>query len=425
MSVSTEQQVIFSILMDNALLQSCDLDAQEFAQWQHKEIYRAIREVSDSGGIADLITVADKLAEEMPDQKFSDYMAELLEKGYGRSGFDQHCMIIRKDHRKRVGLEIAENLKGALMENQQDAAIDAAIQSLMSMSTVGRCYDNGMPEVMKKAATMVSDAFEKDGIKGITTGLEDLDDTLGGFSDTDLVVIPARPAQGKTAFMLNLALSANCAAGIISAEQDHGQIGLRLVSIEGKIDSQKVRTGGFYDEEWDNFGKAVRRLTDKPVRINDEPGITISKVIRQARDWKYKYDIKILFIDYLQKIEHGDKSKPRHIQVGEIARSLKSLAKELGIPVVSLAQVNRSCESRPDKRPNNSDIADAGEIEKEADVIMSLYRDEVYDENSPDKGIAELIISKNRHGPIGTIRTTFIGKFMRFEQIASKAYADM
>lgn len=425
MGIATEQQVIYSLLMDNALMQSCDLDPQEFSQWQNQEIYRVIRDLSDNKQVSDVLTVAESLEVSCPGHEFLPYLSELIEKGFGSSGFEQHCQIIRKDHRKRQALGIADELSKAVRDNKQDEAVDKAIQELMNLNSVGKNYDHGMKEVMYAAAQMVSDAHEMDGIKGVSTGLEDLDDTLGGFHKTDLVVIGARPAMGKTAFMLNLALAANKSVGVISAEQDHRQIGLRMVSVEGKVDSQKLRTGGFYDEEWGEFDRAVRRLTGKPIRLNDEPAITISKVIRQARDWKYKYDIQCLYVDYLQKIEHTDKSQPRHIQVGEIARALKNLGRELCIPVVALAQVSRQCENRPDKRPHNADLADASEIEKEADEIMFLYRDEVYNDDTPDKGIAEILVSKNRHGPTGTVRCIFVGKFMRFDQIAPIRYAEM
>ena len=228
----------------------------------------------------------------------------------------------------------------------------------------------------------------------------------------------------NTALMLNLALAAKEPVGIISAEQGHEQMGLRLISIEGSLDSQKLRTGGFYDEEWDTLRKAVRRLTERNIRVNDEPGISISGIIRQARDWKFKYGIKALYVDYLQKIRATDKRMKRHEQVGEVAGLLKNLARELEIPVVALAQVNRECEKRPNKRPLNSDLADASEIEKEADEILFLYRDEVYNPDSPDKGIAEIDISKNRHGPTGTVRCVFVGKFMQFKEIAPKTYQE-
>lgn len=424
MSIATEQQVIYSLLTENSLLQNCDLQAQEFSQWHNQEIYSTIREITDNGGIADLMTVVDRLSETAPEHNFATYIAELIEKGHGKSGFEQHCQIVRKTHRKKQALEIANSLIDQVKSNQQEKAVDSAIQALMALNSVGKNYDHGMLDVMRTATRIVSDAHEKEGIKGISTGLEDLNDTLGGFHKTDLIVIGARPAMGKTAFMLNLALATKEPVGLISAEQGHEQIGLRMVSVEGKVDSQKVRTGGFFDDEWDTFGMAVRRLSTKPIRVNDEPAISISKVIRQARDWKYKYGIKALYVDYLQKIEHSDKSQPRHIQVGEIARSLKNLARELEIPVIALAQVNRNCENRPDKRPHNADLADAGEIEKEADVIMFLYRDEVYNQDTSDKGIAELIVGKNRHGPIGTVRCVFIGKFMRFEQISARRYEE-
>lgn len=424
MGIQAEQQVIYSLLADNALMQNCDLEPKEFSNWQHQEIYRVIKELSDSKQVSDILTVVERLQIECPDHQFLPYIEELIDKGFKSSGFEQHCQIIRKDHRKRQALQIADRLTHGIRENLQDSAVDNAIQELMNLNTVGKNYDHGMKEVMFAAAKMVADAVEMDGIKGVSTGLGDLDDTLGGFHKTDLVVIGARPAMGKTAFMLNLAIAANQPVGIISAEQDHRQIGLRMVSVDGKVDSQKLRTGGFYDEEWSEFSMAVRRLTDKPIRVNDEPAISISKVIRQARDWKYKYDIQALYVDYLQKIEHSDKSQPRHIQVGEIARSLKNLARELEIPVIALAQVNRQCEQRPDKRPHNSDLADASEIEKEADEIMFLYRDEVYNQDTAYKGIAEILVSKNRHGPTGTVRCIFIGKFMRFEQIATQSYAE-
>lgn len=425
MSIAAEQQIIFSLLTDNALLQNCDLEPKEFNSWQHQEIYRVIRNLCDSKQVSDIVTVAEQLEVDCPGHQFLSYMGELLEKGFGTSGFEQHCSIVRKEHRKRQALEIADILARTVKENRQDTAVDQAIQSLMNLNAVGKNYDHGMREVMLAATEMVADAAEMDGIKGISTGLSDLDDTLGGFHKTDLCVIAARPSMGKTAFMLNLAIAANKPVGVISAEQDHKQMGLRLVSVEGKVDSQKLRTGGFYDDEWSHFEKSVRRLTHMPIRINDEPAITISKVIRQARDWKYKYNIEALYVDYLQKIEHSDKSQPRHIQVGEIARALKNIGRELDIPVIALAQVNRDCEKRPDKRPFNSDLADAGEIEKEADEIIFLYRDEVYNDDSPDKGIAECIVSKNRHGPTGTVRCVFVGRFMRFEQIAPMPYAEM
>lgn len=424
MSVQAEQSVLFAVLTDTARMKECDLEPQEFENWHHQEVYAAAREIVDRGEIADVITVCELLEKRVPGVDFAKYLAGVMENAFCGPAFDQYVKIIHKDFRKRQALNIAQSLQTSLNEGSDGDPVDTAIQSLMSLNQVGRCYDHDMRSVMAAGVRMIDEAVDADGITGIPSGLADLDECLGGFHDTDLIVVGARPAMGKTAFMLNLALAANQPVGVISAEQGHEQMGLRLISIEGKLDSQKIRTGGFYDDEWDTLRKAVNRLTDKPIRVNDEPGMKITSLIRQARDWKYRYGIKALYVDYLQKIKAGDSRAKRHEQVGEVASSLKNLARELEIPVIALAQVSRDCEKRPNKRPMNSDLADASEIEKEADEILFLYRDEVYDPNTPDKGIAEIDISKNRHGPVGMVRSVFTGKFMRFEQIAPKAFQD-
>lgn len=425
MSIEAEQGILNGLLLNNARIQDCDLEAHEFQSWQNQEVYAAICELVNDGEIADVVTVCERLEQRAPGQQFLPYLTSIIQDGACAAGVEAYSKIIRNTHRKAQALEIAETLRIGLLDGGASDPVDAAIQQLMALNTVGRNFDHDMRAVMAAGVRMIESAHDANGLIGISTGLDDLDDSLGGLHDTDLVVIGARPAMGKTAFLLNLALAANEPVGIISAEQGHEQIGLRLISVEGKLDSQKIRTGNLYHEEWDTLSKTVTRLTDKPIRLNDEPGISINKVIRQARDWRFKYGIKALYVDYLQKIKASDSRAKKHEQVGEVAGSLKNLARELGIPVVALAQVNRECEKRPNKRPLNSDLADASEIEKEADEILFLYRDEVYNPDTQDKGIAEIDISKNRHGPVGTVRAVFQGKFMRFEQIAPKRYDEM
>lgn len=425
MSIQAEQGVLAKLLLDSSQMQNCDLEPHEFQSWENGEVYRAIQGLTSAGKVADLVTVCEELEQTCPGQEFFSYLTRLTDEMFYTSGFEQFIEIIRKDYRKKQAMDIADQLRHSLEQGDKEGAVDVAIQQLMKLNTVGRNYDHDMNAVMAAGLRMIDEAMDANGLIGVPTGLQELDDSLGGFHDTDLIVVGARPAMGKTAFMLNLALAANQSVGVISAEQGHEQMGLRLISIEGKLDSQKIRTGGFYDEEWTDLAHAVNRLKTKAIRVNDEPGININKVIRQARDWKYKYDIKALYVDYLQKIKASDTRAKRHEQVGEVAGSLKNLARELEIPVIALAQVNRECEKRPNKRPLNSDLADASEIEKEADEILFLYRDEVYNPETQDKGIAEIDISKNRHGPTGTVRCVFIGKFMRFEQIAPKPYSEM
>ena len=425
MSQQAEQGVLYALLRNNSRMQSCDLESHEFEGWQHQEIYSATQEIINSGQVADIVTVCELLERKAPGNEFLPYLARLMEQGTYSTGFEQYTKIIRSGFRKKQALEIAAELRAGVQSGDHESAVDSAIQQLMSLNTVGRNFDHDMRGVMAAGLRMIDEAMESNGLVGINTGLKDLNDCMGGFHKTDLIIIGARPSMGKTALMLNLALAANVSVGIISAEQGHEQMGLRLISIEGSLDSQKIRTGGFYDGEWDDLTKTVNRLTDKMIRVNDEPGISINKIIRQARDWKFKYDIKALYVDYVQKIRGSEKGVKAHERVSEVVGSLKNLARELEIPVIALAQVNRECEKRPNKRPMNADLADASEIEKEADEILFLYRDEVYNQDTQDKGIAEIDISKNRHGPTGLVRCIFLGKFMQFQEMAPKAYQEM
>lgn len=425
MSLEAEQGVLYGVLVNNACMQECDLEPYEFSRWQHQEIFAVVQELVGAGDVADVVTVCERLERRVPGQQLLPYLNTILSEGVCPAGIRAYSEIVRSAHRKAQALAIAEELRKGLLDGGGADPVDVAIRQLMALNALGRNYDRDMSRVMAAGQRMIDQVVEADGLVGISTGLADLDDSLGGFHKTDLVVIGARPAMGKTALLLNLALAANAPVGIISAEQGHEQMGLRLISVDGKLDSQKIRTGNLDDSDWLALGRTIDRLSEKPIRLNDEPGICISKVVQQARDWKFKYGIKALYVDYLQKIRTSDRQQKRYEQVGEVAGCLKNLARELDIPVIALAQVNRECERRPNKRPLNSDLADASEIEKEADEILFLYRDELYHPDTPDQGIAEIDISKNRHGPVGTVRVAFRGQFMRFEQLQPPRYDEL
>lgn len=226
----------------------------------------------------------------------------------------------------------------------------------------------------------------------------------------------------NTALLLNLAINSGVPFGIISSEQSHDQMGVRMISISGKVSGNKIRQGTLEEEDWTKLSAGAQTLMRRNFWINDDGTITIDGIRRQARKWFYTHGIKVLFVDYIQRIYPTDKRLPKHEQVAEVTTGLKSLAKELGIPVIALAQVNRECEKRTDRRPSMGDIADASIIEKEADMIMTLYRDEVYNDDTTDKGIAELGICKNRHGPIGVLRAAWQGSYFRFEDLAYNGY---
>lgn len=425
MSQQAEQEVIAAMLMHPHLAKECDLTPDEFQHDAFQDVYKTVQHILAQGENFDVVTLQNDLDRGHPGQPYSKLFASILESAVGsKSMFREYCAIIRKDSRLKQAASIAQNLMYSIQEEQDLSATDKAISQLMQLGSVGRKYEWTMRESLRNAVELVETAFNADGLVGVETGLAPLNEATGGWHDTDLTVIGARPAMGKTALMLNFAHAANRPAGIISSEQGNEQVGLRMISIQGSLDAQKLRTAKLEDGDWAVLTAANHALMDREIYINDEPSINIVGLARQAREWKYRHNIGVLFVDYIQRIKGSTRGQNKLEQVTEVVGALKSLAKELNIPVVALAQVNRSVDSRPDKRPNMGDLSDASEIEKEADCIIMLYRDQVYFEDTQDKGIAELIFEKNRHGPTGVVRCMFLGHFMQFKELAPKSYQE-
>lgn len=410
-----EQQILFVLIQEPHLLAETGLTREHFASEQNARIFEASQTITAAGGIADIIAIAEQLEKDYR-QVDMNYFHEVASKAVGSSkNLAKYCQILKAKYRNAKAQEIAYSLQMNLQEGVDIDPIQLAIRDLMAIDQADINHEHSFKDAARSALELVDAAMKADGLIGITTGLKDLDESVGGYHDTDLVVIPARPAMGKTAFLLSSLHKCGVPAGVISAEQDKTQVGLRLISMQGGVNSQKLRTAHLNESEWSRVSAGTIALQNMEGAINDKPGINITEVCAQARKWKYDRDVKILFVDYIQKIKGSNQKLSRTEQVTEVVGALKNLAKELQIPVVALAQVNRNCEQRPDKRPNASDIADASEIEKEADVIMTLYRDEVYNDDTPDQGIAEINIVKNRHGPTGVIRCQFIGEFFQFK----------
>jgi replicative DNA helicase len=266
-------------------------------------------------------------------------------------------------------------------------------------------------------------------IPGVPSGLAKLDHLLGGWHDGDLTILGARPAMGKTAMLVKFMLAAGVSCGVISAEQPAQQLGARAMSAHSHVDASRFRSGAFEDEDIGRLMRAVSELVEHPCLIYDRSAPSIADVVRMARKWRHNSGIRVLFVDYVQRIEasNADKRTPKHERVGEVVRGLKSLARDLEIPVVALAQVNRDVEKRADKRPNMGDLADSSEIEKEADAVLTLYREAVYfdkggvnERNQPVRPhVAEINVEKNRHGPCGYVECIWIPESMRFENMGN------
>jgi replicative DNA helicase len=287
-----------------------------------------------------------------------------------------------------------------------------------------------MEPLLQGALERIEELFNTGGaITGLTTGFVDLDKMTSGLQDSDLVIVAGRPSMGKTSFAMNLVENA---AGnsdkpilVFSMEMPAEQLVIRMMSSLGKIDQTKVRTGKLDQDDWPKLSAAMAKLKETRILIDDTPALTPTELRSRARRVAREHGaLGMIMVDYLQLMRVAGSSEGRTAEISEISRSLKAIAKEFRCPMVALSQLNRSLEQRPNKRPVNSDLRESGAIEQDADVIMFIYRDEVYHEDSQDKGVAEIIIGKQRNGPIGTCRLSFRGEFTRFENLARSDYDD-
>lgn len=297
-------------------------------------------------------------------------------------------------------------------------AMQAACDRIMQLGSESKSYDFSFSEMFSETIENALDIMDGKAIGKISTGLTDIDSQIGGFHNGDLIIVAARPAMGKTALMINMALGAGEGKriGIMSGEQPKVQIGYRALAIESGLSIGDLRKQ-MSNDQYQALSAASAKLAGNGGRIYEKPAPTIQDICSKAREWKYKYNIDAIYIDYLQRIKAMNTKAPRHEQVGEIAMTLKELARTLDIPIIALAQINRAVEARPDKRPSTGDIKDSGTIEQEADQILTLYRDEVYNEDTEDRGIAEVDVKKNRHGATGCIRLEWIASSLKFKKI--------
>lgn len=422
-AVEAEQSVLGGLMLspDRIDAVSLRLEADDFYRRDHRLIYRAMVELSGRGTPCDAITLGEWFAKNKFDQVEPTYLMELANDTPSAANVEVYARIVREKAMRRRLIEAASDMVEQAFGFEQDAMdlVDGGIAKLMGMQHVEQNSEYSLRQALTIAYDAAMEAQARGGrIPGIPTGLTELDDVLGGLHNSDLVVIGARPAMGKTALLLNIGLGDDSAAGLISAEQPVVQIGSRLLSIEGGINASRLRNGSHDEEDLGRMANAVARLMPRELMICDRAAMTITDVQRQARRWKQKYGIKRLLVDYLQRIKGSDSRMSRIDQVGEVAIGLKDIARELDIPVVVLAQVNRDVEKRADRRPNMGDLANSSEIEKEADQVLMLYRDEVYNADSPDKGVAEISVEKNRHGPTGFVKAAWHAETMRFRDIS-------
>ena len=437
-SIEAEQLVLGGLMLDDQgwfdLVEI--LTASDFYRTQHQIIFEAMNDLASDDNPLDAVTVAERLTSKGLLDKAGgiSYLAELAESTLGASNVLAYGKIVRERSVMRQLIGAANQIADSAFTpdgRDSDTLLELAEQAVFQIAE-NRLKDSG-PE---KVAPLLTKAVEKveflrqtkGALTGQASGFADLDRMTTGWQKSDLVIVAARPSMGKTAFAVNMVEHAVMTGGsvlVFSMEMPSEQIVMRMLSSLGRIDQTRMRTGDLKDEDWTRFASAVSQLKDKRLYIDDTAALTPGEVRSRARRVARETgSLDMIMVDYLQLMRTAKDSENRATEISEISRSLKALAKEMKCPVIALSQLNRALESRPDKRPMNSDLRESGAIEQDADVILFIYRDEVYNENTEDLGIAEIIIGKQRNGPIGKVRLKFTGNLTKFEDLAHEMYND-
>jgi replicative DNA helicase len=427
-SLQMEQAVIGSMLMDrDAVAEVADLLTKEdFYYAQYGMLYSAIIELYNEGKPIDLAIVSNKLKEMGAAESVSNlsFIGEVLESVQFSSHAGEYAKIVQDKSILRKMIKYAESTMAKCYESD-DSVNDILELSEKDLFDITQKRNTGMQFVdMKEIALNVLDNIEasaKRGSKvtGVPTGFKDLDEKLTGLHGSELILIAARPAMGKTAFALNIAqyaaMKADVPVAVFSLEMSKEQLATRLIAMDSMVDSQSIRTGQLLDTDWDKIMESTYRVGEMEMYIDDTPGINIAELRSKCRKLKQTKNIGLIVIDYLQLMNAGGRSESRQQEISTISRSLKKLARELDVPVVALSQLNRAVDSREDHKPVMSDLRESGAIEQDADVIMFIYRDDYYNkEDSPKPGIADIIVAKQRNGSTGPVELTWIGKYTKF-----------
>jgi replicative DNA helicase len=416
-AIDYERSVIGAILADNSQVMNVDLLPRDFAVGTHAQIYEAARRQIGSGKATDALTLAEALESETGRRDWLPMTVAIQRECLAPSNAARYAAIVRKASLSRQAAMIGERLVSGGGDEISDA-----IRALIELGATNTDHSCHVSEAMKLAADELQAAADGKS-PGVTTGIRDLDDALGGFHNDDLIVVAARPSMGKTAFMLNSACAANVGVGVFSGEQGRAQIGMRLLAIEGPVSLHRMRLGKLDDDEWSRVAYVMNVMQRRPLWIYDKPSPSIDEIVSQARAWKFHNNIGMVMVDYLQIIR-GGRGQDFRFQVGDITQQLKDLARELKIPVIALSQVKRAVEERPmgddglGCMPYMSDIAEASIIEQIADQIITLYRPEVYEDRPEFKGIAYFNACKNRHGPVGHKAMSWRGEYLKFGDLA-------
>ncbi len=440
-SVQAEQAVIGGLMLDNGTWdQVADrVGSEDFYRREHQLIFTAIANLAEEQKPFDVVTLAEELErrEELDDVGGLPYLAALAEDTPSAANIRAYADIVREHSVTRqlirVGTEIAES--GFRPEGRKVAELLDEAENKVFQIAEQRNREGGGFQSIKGLLARTIDRIEElhasdQPITGVSSGFDDFDRMTSGLQPSDLIIVAGRPSMGKTTFAMNIAENVAIQSGlpvaVFSMEMPGEALTMRMMSSLGRIDGHRIRTGKLEDDEWPRLTSAINLLSQAKLFIDDTPALSPTDLRARARRlMREQGRLGLIVVDYLQLMQAPGAAENRTNEISVISRSLKALAKELEVPVIALSQLNRNLEQRPNKRPVMSDLRESGSIEQDADLVVFIYRDEVYNEESPDKGMAEIIIGKQRNGPIGTVKLTFLGQYTKFENYINEGYGDL
>jgi len=436
-SIEAEQSVLGGLLLDNAAWDRVGdvVTVDDFYRDDHRRIFRHIAKLVEQNRPADVVTVSESIESSEDKDKTGGitYLGQLAQNTPSAHNIRRYAELVRERAVMRklvtVGNEISDSALNPLGK-EVGQLLDEAESKVFEIAEAGSRGRDGFKDIhqlLSQVMERVDMLYHRENpsdITGIPTGFNDLDQMTSGLQEGELIVVAGRPSMGKTALALNIgehvAVENRLPVAVFSMEMSGSQLATRMLGSIGRLDQHKLRTGRLSDEDWNKLTNAVGKLHDAPIHIDETAALNALELRARARRLHRQYGkLGLIIVDYLQLMSASSQGENRATEISEISRSLKALSKELHVPVVALSQLNRSLEQRPNKRPVMSDLRESGAIEQDADLILFIYRDEVYNPDSPDKGRAEIIIGKQRNGPIGTINLTFLGQYTRFENYAS------
>ena len=436
-SLEAEQSVLGALLLDNDAADKIGdvVAATDFYSEAHRLIFEHVVRLISAAQPADAVTLAESLSSAGRLEQIGGlaYLGALVSGVPTAANIRHYAQIVRDRSVLRqlasTAAEIAESAYQPMGRNASQL-LDEAETKVMHIAEAGargRKQYAKVGDLLVGVVERIEELYSREhptDVTGLATGFTDLDKMTAGLQAGDLVIVAGRPSMGKTALAINIgehvALADKRPVAIFSMEMGANQLALRLIASVGRLDSTNLRTGKLQADDWTRLSNALGRLNDAPILIDETPALTVMELRSRARRIARAHaPLGLVVVDYLQLMQASSQGENRATEISEISRSLKALAKELAVPVIALSQLNRSLEQRPNKRPVMSDLRESGAIEQDADVILFIYCDEVYNEDTPDNGVAEIIVAKQRNGPIGTVRLTFLGEFTRFESFAA------